>query len=196
MRVHVLAQIGDGGSRFQVEIALLMAAAVVLVAVTVFLALRTWSKRHGGDFAEEEDDAATEVAGHVGFSPHAYLMAEEDYKWIPAQIELYAETTTTIGRNSSECTVQLNDIGISRRHAMITWRKGSFYLSDSGSRGGTFLYRKNPNSGERTTRHRLSALEERRLRDGDVVKFYTFAYRFQEGEMTIIQDEHETQPTS
>ena len=182
-------------ARLQWEVILLGAGAVILLAATIYLAV--WVGRGlGARRRATEDDEPTEVQADAYWrSPEAYLLAQEEYNNAPAQIELYAGAKITVGRNGSECTVQINDIGISRRHAEFIARNGHFYVSDSGSLGGTFLYRKNAGPHERQDRPRLAAREERRLRDGDLVKFYTFAYRFQEGDATIAQDEHETQST-
>ncbi|MBK8050708.1 MAG: FHA domain-containing protein [Anaerolineales bacterium] len=95
----------------------------------------------------------------------------------------------TIGR-SSECTAVIKDVSISRRHAVIMYKNGHFYPSDSGSRGGTFLIHGEAPPG--ASPPRLKASEERLLRDGDLIKFYTFAYRYQEGEATQIPDEGDT----
>ena len=47
---------------------------------------------------------------------------------------------TTIGR-SPDCEVFLDDVTVSRRHAVITERGGRFEVEDLGSLNGTFLNR-------------------------------------------------------
>jgi phosphoserine phosphatase RsbU/P len=61
----------------------------------------------------------------------------------------------TIGR-SRECDIVLADQWLSRQHAQIVERGEGFHLSDKGSKNGTLL------NGQ-------LLLEERRLRDGDVI---------------------------
>jgi pSer/pThr/pTyr-binding forkhead associated (FHA) protein len=48
--------------------------------------------------------------------------------------------STTIGR-SPDCDVFLDDVTVSRRHAVVTEKDGSFVLEDQGSLNGTFLNR-------------------------------------------------------
>jgi pSer/pThr/pTyr-binding forkhead associated (FHA) protein len=54
---------------------------------------------------------------------------------------------TTIGR-SPECDVFLDDVTVSRRHAVVTRRDGSFVIEDQGSLNGTFVNRRRIESGE------------------------------------------------
>jgi hypothetical protein len=191
MQAALSAAILQAGPGLQVEVLLLCLGGAALVAVAVYTVVYY---RRRSDRSWDEDDLPTEVVRDArSGTPQAYLLAEEEYRIAPSQIELYSGMKTTIGRNSHECTVQINDIGISRHHAVIASRNGRFYLRDSRSRGGTFLYRKITAANERKDRPRLSEREERLLSDGDVVKFYTFAYRFQEGESTISRGEHPTE---
>ena len=44
----------------------------------------------------------------------------------------------TIGRGP-ESTIQLADLSVSRKHAKITYKQGSYWLSDLGSMGGTWI---------------------------------------------------------
>ncbi len=48
---------------------------------------------------------------------------------------------TTIGR-SPECDIFLDDVTVSRRHAVITESGGRFAIEDQGSLNGTFLNRR------------------------------------------------------
>jgi pSer/pThr/pTyr-binding forkhead associated (FHA) protein len=50
------------------------------------------------------------------------------------------EGTTTIGR-SPDCDVFLDDVTVSRRHAVVSGKSGSFTIEDLGSLNGTFLNR-------------------------------------------------------
>jgi pSer/pThr/pTyr-binding forkhead associated (FHA) protein len=54
---------------------------------------------------------------------------------------------TTIGR-SPDCGIFLDDVTVSRRHAVLVERDGSFTIEDQGSLNGTFLNRKRIESAE------------------------------------------------
>ena len=53
---------------------------------------------------------------------------------------------TTIGR-SPECDVFLDDVTVSRKHAVLVRRDGEFFIEDQGSLNGTFLNRRRIESG-------------------------------------------------
>jgi hypothetical protein len=48
---------------------------------------------------------------------------------------------TTIGR-SPDCGIFLDDVTVSRKHAVLVERDGGFYVEDQGSLNGTFVNRK------------------------------------------------------
>jgi hypothetical protein len=54
---------------------------------------------------------------------------------------------TTIGR-SPDCGVFLDDVTVSRRHAVLAEREGRWYIEDQGSLNGTFVNRKRVESAE------------------------------------------------
>ena len=49
-----------------------------------------------------------------------------------------AKTAATIGRGQ-ENTIRLDDLSVSRRHARIAYKQGGYWLSDTGSMGGTWV---------------------------------------------------------
>ena len=53
---------------------------------------------------------------------------------------------TTIGR-SPDCDVFLDDVTVSRKHAVLVEKDGAFFIEDQGSLNGTFLNRKRIESG-------------------------------------------------
>jgi hypothetical protein len=54
---------------------------------------------------------------------------------------------TTVGR-SPDCDVFLDDVTVSRRHAVLTERDGRYVLEDQGSLNGVFVNRKRVESAE------------------------------------------------
>jgi hypothetical protein len=55
----------------------------------------------------------------------------------------------TIGR-SPDCDIFLDDVTVSRRHAVVVKRDDGLWIEDEGSLNGTFLNRKRIESGELT----------------------------------------------
>jgi hypothetical protein len=53
---------------------------------------------------------------------------------------------TTIGR-SPECDIFLDDVTVSRKHAVLVRKEGAFFIEDQGSLNGTFLNRRRIESG-------------------------------------------------
>jgi pSer/pThr/pTyr-binding forkhead associated (FHA) protein len=53
---------------------------------------------------------------------------------------------TTVGR-SPDCDVFLDDVTVSRRHALVVRRDAQFFIEDRGSLNGTFLNRRRIESG-------------------------------------------------
>ena len=70
---------------------------------------------------------------------------------------------TTIGR-SPDCGIFLDDVTVSRKHAVLTRRDGSFFIEDLGSLNGTFL-----------NRHRIETAE---LNDGDELQIGKYRLMF------------------
>jgi FHA domain/zinc-ribbon domain len=54
---------------------------------------------------------------------------------------------TTIGR-SPECGIFLDDVTVSRKHAVLSDRDGAFIIEDQGSLNGTFVNRKRVESAQ------------------------------------------------
>lgn len=72
---------------------------------------------------------------------------------------------TTIGR-SPDCGIFLDDVTVSRRHAVLLERDGEFLIEDQGSLNGTFLNRRR--------------IESSRLEDGDEVQIGKYRMTFLE----------------
>jgi pSer/pThr/pTyr-binding forkhead associated (FHA) protein len=71
---------------------------------------------------------------------------------------------TTIGR-SPDCGIFLDDVTVSRRHAVLVEREGGFAIEDQGSLNGTFV-----------NRRRIEG--EQRLTDGDEVQIGKYRLTF------------------
>jgi hypothetical protein len=56
---------------------------------------------------------------------------------------------TTIGR-SPDCPVFLDDVTVSRKHAVVLQREGHWFIEDQGSLNGTFVNRRRVESAELT----------------------------------------------
>jgi hypothetical protein len=54
---------------------------------------------------------------------------------------------TTIGR-SPDCGIFLDDVTVSRKHAVLTERDNGFFIEDQGSLNGTFVNRKRVESAQ------------------------------------------------
>jgi len=57
------------------------------------------------------------------------------------------EQNITVGR-SPDCDIFLDDVTVSRRHALVKQSNGGFLIEDQGSLNGTFLNRKRIESAE------------------------------------------------
>jgi hypothetical protein len=146
---------------------LLLACGLLLVgSVLVFLAIR--AILHQRRTAIYGDDFATQIATITGNSPAtAFLIAQDSSMRLPQQILLYTGQEIRLGRNKRSCTIVLNDISISRKHATILGHGRDFYIRDEGSRGGTFV-----------NRVRLRPNQQQILHHNDTIQFYSFKYRF------------------
>jgi pSer/pThr/pTyr-binding forkhead associated (FHA) protein len=72
---------------------------------------------------------------------------------------------TRIGR-SPDCEIFLDDVTVSRNHAVLVERDGAFYVEDEGSLNGTFV-----------NRHRIDSA---RLENGDEVQVGKYRMTFVE----------------
>jgi hypothetical protein len=70
---------------------------------------------------------------------------------------------TTIGR-SPDCDIFLDDVTVSRRHAVLVQRDGDFFIEDQGSLNGTFLNRER--------------IESSRIEDGDELQIGKYRLTF------------------
>jgi ribosomal protein L40E len=73
------------------------------------------------------------------------------------------EPETTIGR-SPDCGIFLDDVTVSRKHAVLIQDDGRFFIEDQGSLNGTFVNRKRVDRSE--------------LSDGDEVQIGKYRFTF------------------
>jgi pSer/pThr/pTyr-binding forkhead associated (FHA) protein len=93
---------------------------------------------------EEEADAAVSLA-EMGLKGPALVVRSGGGR---AGETFHPEgEQTTIGR-SPECEIFLDDVTVSRKHAVVVSRDDSFFVEDLGSLNGTFLNRRRIESGE------------------------------------------------
>ncbi len=83
--------------------------------------------------------------------------------------ELESSKPTLLGRQS-QCEIQLPDQTVSRVHAVIEWKLGTWYITDKSSRLGTML------NGVR-----LEADQPASLRDGDVLSIAKWSFKAHAG---------------
>lgn len=91
-----------------------------------------------------------------------------------------------IGRSKLNCAISIADLSISRRHAILVQETANnFFVKDAGSRNGTKVNNK-----------RLSSLESRLLKDGDLielgfikVEFFITSFIEEENEDVWLADE-------
>jgi FHA domain/zinc-ribbon domain len=76
---------------------------------------------------------------------------------------LLERESTTVGR-SPDCDIFLDDVTVSRRHALLKQADGGFLIEDQGSLNGTFLNRRRIESGA--------------LEDGDEVQIGKYKLTF------------------
>jgi len=87
---------------------------------------------------EEGEDAPADVLEDLGIKGPALVVRSGGGR---AGETFHPEQLTTIGR-SPDCGIFLDDVTVSRKHAVLTERDGGFFIEDQGSLNGTFVNRK------------------------------------------------------
>ena len=110
---------------------------------------------------DEGDDDAAEALEELGVKGPALVVRSGGGR---AGETFHPEgERTTIGR-SPDCEIFLDDVTVSRKHAVLVRRDGSFFIEDLGSLNGTFLNRRRIESGQ--------------LADGDEVQIGKYRLTF------------------
>jgi hypothetical protein len=95
--------------------------------------------------ANEAAEGATEILEDMGIKGPALVVRSGGGR----TGETFHPTgeRTLIGR-SPDCDIFLDDVTVSRRHAVLVERKGRFSIEDFGSLNGTFVNRRRTDTGE------------------------------------------------
>jgi pSer/pThr/pTyr-binding forkhead associated (FHA) protein len=110
--------------------------------------------------ADEGEDAPADVLEDLGIKGPALVVRSGGGR---AGETFHPENQTTIGR-SPDCGIFLDDVTVSRRHAVLTERNGAFFIEDQGSLNGTFVNRKR--------------VEAAQLEDGDELQIGKYRLTF------------------
>ena len=95
-------------------------------------------------FTAEDDDAPSAALEDLGIKGPALVVRSGGGR---AGETFHPEGETTIGR-SPDCGIFLDDVTVSRKHAILVERDGGFFIEDQGSLNGTFVNRKRVESGQ------------------------------------------------
>jgi len=94
--------------------------------------------------AEEGEDAPADALEDLGITGPALVVRSGGGR---AGETFHPEGETTIGR-SPDCGIFLDDVTVSRKHAVVSERDGAFLVEDQGSLNGTFVNRKRVDSAQ------------------------------------------------
>ena len=108
-----------------------------------------------------DDDEATEALEEVGVPGPALVVRSGGGR---AGETFHPQGERTLIGRSPDCDIFLDDVTVSRRHAVLAEREGAFYVEDQGSLNGTFVNRKR--------------IESARLEDGDELQIGKYRLTF------------------
>ena len=94
--------------------------------------------------ADEADETPAEALDSLGVQGPALVVRSGGGR---AGEMFPLEGETTIGR-SPDCGIFLDDVTVSRKHAVLRAREGTFSIEDQGSLNGTFVNRKRVESAQ------------------------------------------------
>jgi hypothetical protein len=93
---------------------------------------------------DEGDDSPGEALDELGIKGPALVVRSGGGR---AGETFPLDGETTIGR-SPDCGIFLDDVTVSRKHAVLADRDGAFFIEDQGSLNGTFVNRKRVEAAE------------------------------------------------
>ena len=94
--------------------------------------------------AEDPEDAPAETLESLGVQGPALVVRSGGGR---AGEMFPLEDETTVGR-SPDCGIFLDDVTVSRKHAILRERDNGFFIEDQGSLNGTFVNRKRVESAQ------------------------------------------------
>jgi hypothetical protein len=94
--------------------------------------------------ADETDDTPAEALESLGVQGPALVVRSGGGR---AGEMFPLDGETTVGR-SPDCGIFLDDVTVSRKHAILRERDGEFFIEDQGSLNGTFVNRKRVESAQ------------------------------------------------
>ena len=112
---------------------------------------------------EEGESSAASALGDIGVGGPALVVRAGGGR--AGEVFPLDGDRITVGR-SPECGIFLDDVTVSRKHAVLVGRDNRFFIEDQGSLNGTFLNRKRIESAE--------------LRDGDELQIGKYRLTFLE----------------
>lgn len=105
-------------------------------------------KDEGGEatqtFTPEERDEPAEALEDLGIKGPALVVRSGGGR---AGEMFPLDGETTVGR-SPDCGIFLDDVTVSRKHAILRERDGNYFIEDQGSLNGTFVNRKRVESAQ------------------------------------------------
>jgi hypothetical protein len=110
---------------------------------------------------EEADEEGTAVLEDVGIKGPALVVRSGGGR--TGEVFHPSGERTSIGR-SPDCDIFLDDVTVSRKHAVLVEREGGLYIEDQGSLNGIFVNRRR--------------IESSRLEDGDEVQIGKYRLTF------------------
>ena len=93
---------------------------------------------------EEGDEESAEIVDEIKTEGPALVVRSGGGR--AGEHFLLEQESTTVGR-SPDCDIFLDDVTVSRRHALVKRSNGRFFIEDQGSLNGTFLNRRRIESG-------------------------------------------------
>jgi len=94
--------------------------------------------------ADDADDTPAEALENLGVQGPALVVRSGGGR---AGEMFPLEGETTVGR-PPDCGIFLDDVTVSRKHAVLRERDGNFFIEDQGSLNGTFVNRKRVESAQ------------------------------------------------
>jgi hypothetical protein len=93
---------------------------------------------------EEGDEESAEIVDEIKTEGPALVVRSGGGR--AGEHFLLEQESTTVGR-SPDCDIFLDDVTVSRRHALVKRKQDQFFIEDQGSLNGTFVNRRRIEAG-------------------------------------------------